>query len=75
MRECGGGRGAPIHRHAIPESLEKPHLSLALESRADLAARRHLEDLVSIAVASAQQADDVVQSDGRIQLIDRKRCQ
>jgi hypothetical protein len=61
MSECGGGRGAPVHRHAIPESPEKRHLSLALESRADLATRRHSEDLVSIAVASAQQADDAVQ--------------
>ena len=30
-------------------------------SRAELAARQHLEDLVSIAVASAQQADDALQ--------------
>ena len=61
MRERGGGCGAPVYRHAIPKSPEKPRLSLTLESRANLAARRHLEDLVSIAVASVQQADDAVQ--------------
>ena len=60
-RAHGGGRDAPVYRHAIPASREEPHLSLALESRAELAARQHLEDLVSIAVASAQQADDALQ--------------
>src|SRR5262245_45946366 len=61
MRERVGGRGARVYRHAIPELLEKPHLSLTLESRADLATRRHMEDLVSIAVASVQQADNALQ--------------
>ena len=60
-RAHGGGRDAPVYRHAIPASREEPHLSLALELRAELAARQHLEDLVSIAVASAQQADDALQ--------------
>ena len=55
------GRGSPVHRHATPASREEPHLSLVLEPQADRAARQHLEDLVSIAVASAQQADDAVQ--------------
>ncbi len=60
-RSHSDGRDAPIHRHAIPAYREEPHLPLALESRADLAARQHLEDLVSIALASAQQAEDAVQ--------------
>ena len=59
-RAHGGGRDAPVYRHAIPASREEPHLSLALELRAELAARQQLEDLVSIAVASAQQADDAL---------------
>ena len=60
-RAHGGGRDLPVYRHAIPASREEPHQSPALEPRAELAARQHLEDLVSIAVASAQQADDAVQ--------------
>jgi hypothetical protein len=59
-RAHGGGRDAPVYRHAIPASREEPHLSLALETRPDLAARQQLEDLVSIAVASAQQADNAL---------------
>ena len=59
-RAHGGGRDAPAYRHAIPASRDEPHLSLAPESRAELAARQQLEDLVSIAVASAQQADDAL---------------
>ena len=59
-RAHGGGRDAPVYRHAIPASREEPHLSLALELRAELAARQQLEDLVLIAVASAQQADDAL---------------
>lgn len=60
-RSHGGGRDALVHGHAIPASREEPHLPLVLEPRVDLAARQHLEDLVSIAVASAQQADDAVE--------------
>ena len=60
-RSHSGGRAAPVHRHAVPTSREEPHLPVTLESRVDLAARQHLEDLVSIAVASAQQAEDAVQ--------------
>ena len=60
-RSHSGGRDAPVHRHAIPASREDRHLPLALESRVDLAARQHLEELVSIAVASAQEAEDAVQ--------------
>jgi len=60
-RSQRGGRDATVHRHAIPASRGEPHLPLALESRVDLAARRHLEELVSIAVASAQEAEDAVQ--------------
>ena len=60
-RSHSGGRDASVHRHAILASREEPHLPLALESRVDPAARQHLEDLVSIAVASAQQAEDAVQ--------------
>ena len=60
MRAHGGGRHVPVYRHAIPASREEPLLSLPLESRPELAARQQLEDLVSIAVASAQQADDAL---------------
>src|SRR5579859_8156130 len=60
-RSQRGGRDATVHRHAIPASRGEPHLPLALESRVDLAARRRLEELVSIAVASAQEAEDAVQ--------------
>jgi hypothetical protein len=60
-RSHSGGRDASVHRHAILASREEPHLPLALESRVDSAARQHLEELVSIAVASAQQAEEAVQ--------------
>ncbi len=60
-RSHRGGRDAPVQRPAIPASREERHLPLVLESRVDLAARQHLEELVSIAVASAHEAEDAVQ--------------
>jgi hypothetical protein len=64
-RSHSGGGDAAVHWHAIPSSGEERHLPLplplALESRVDLAARQQLEELVSIAVASAQQADEALQ--------------
>jgi hypothetical protein len=60
-RSHNDGRDAAVHWHAIPASREDRHLPLALESRVDLTARQHLEEVVSIAVASVQEAEDAVQ--------------
>lgn len=60
-RARDGASVAPGRPHPQPVLRAHPHLSLALESREGRIAPQLLEDLVSTAVSSAQQADVVVQ--------------
>lgn len=56
-----GGRNGRLMRHDPQGAPGEPNAPLVLETKSELAAQQHLEDLVSIAVTSAQQADEAVQ--------------